>query len=313
MKRAARRLLSLLVALACLAYFARQIWKSWPEITAISWQAPLLVALLGSILLQAACSLLDAWSWGFLLRALKVRAATREAMGVFLVSQFAKYLPGNVGQHVGRIALTSQLGWQPGRVIVSILVENGFAVGAGGLVAGAGISFAGAGALGASRLIVAAAVLVLGWVSGVVVLKALLARPPARVARWLSLVEPVEISAATLTPYLGVHLLSYAGGFISFTAIVSGLFGHFPAESWKIPAAVSASWLAGYLVPGAPAGLGVREATLTALLGSSLGMGVVVSAALVWRFSALLGDALVLLVGLGLRRGGAARARSATA
>jgi len=304
-----RRVLSLIVALACLAYFGRQIWKSWPEISAVNWHASLFVALLSAVVLQAACSLVDAWSWGFLLRALQVRATTREAMGVFLVSQFAKYLPGNVGQHVGRIALANQFGWQPGRVIVSILVENGFAVGAGGLVAGVGVALGGVGALGLSRVLLAAGVLFSGWVMGVVILKALLARPPAKVARWLSLTEPVELSARTLAPYLGVHLLSYAGGFVSFTAIVCGLIGTFPQDSWKIPAAVSASWLAGYLVPGAPAGLGVREATLTALLGSSLGTGTVVSAALIWRFSALLGDALVLLVGLVLRRSSALTSR----
>jgi len=302
MKLAARRVLSALIALACVAYFARQVWRSWPQISSVSWHAAVLLALLASVLLQACCTLVDSWSWGFLLNALGVRAGSRDAMGVFLVSQFAKYLPGNIGQHVGRVALANQLRWQPGRVVVSILVENGFAVGAGCLVAGVGIAFGGVGALGATRVALAAAVLFCGWVCGVLILKALLARPPAKVARWLALSEPVHVSTLALAPYLGVHLLSYAGGFVSFTAIVWALLGQLPPDAWKIPAAVSASWLAGYLVPGAPAGLGVREATLTAILGSTVGTSTVVSAALIWRFSALLGDALVLLVGLGLRR-----------
>jgi len=72
--------------------------------------------------------------------------------------------------------------------------------------------------------------------------------------------------------------------------------------TWKILAAVATSWLAGYLVPGAPAGLGVREATLTAILGSALGTATVVSAALIWRFPMLFADALVLAAGMRLRQ-----------
>ena len=301
MSRRLRSVLSVLVALGCAAYFAGQIHKSWPKIAALDWHGGLFAALCAAVLVQGSSALLDAWSWGFVLRALQVPAGSREAISGFAISQFAKYLPGNIGQHVGRVAFAQRAGWQTGRVIVSMLIENGFAVGAGGLVAALGLAMSDA-AIGSLRVIAAAIVLIGGSIFGVVALKMILARPPAKIAKWLALREPVELSAAVLTLYLGVHLLSCAAGGIAVTAILCGLLGHFPEGAWKIPTAVAASWLAGYLVPGAPAGLGVREATLTALLGPSVGTGPVVTAALVWRFSALLADAGVLAVGLGLRR-----------
>jgi uncharacterized membrane protein YbhN (UPF0104 family) len=69
---------------------------------------------------------------------------------------------------------------------------------------------------------------------------------------------------------------------------------------WFVPAAAMAAWLFGYIVPGAPAGLGVREAGLVALLGPMLGHGVVATAALLWRMASLAGDCIVFVIGLGL-------------
>jgi uncharacterized membrane protein YbhN (UPF0104 family) len=68
---------------------------------------------------------------------------------------------------------------------------------------------------------------------------------------------------------------------------------------WDLPLVVAASFLA--RVPGAPAGLGVREAVMTTLLMPVTGPSVAVSAALLLRVAALLSDALMLGLGLVLR------------
>jgi len=60
MKLRPRRVLSLIVALACLAYFARQIWRSWPEISAIERRPSVLAAFLAACVIQAACSMVNA-------------------------------------------------------------------------------------------------------------------------------------------------------------------------------------------------------------------------------------------------------------
>lgn len=297
-----RRAIGVVIGLASLAYFALEVSRRWPEITNIHLSGAVLLALGAAVALQTGAALVDGWSWGFLLRALHVDAATRPAVSIFAVAQFAKYLPGNVGQHVGRVALAERAGWQVGRVVVSLLIENGFALGSGALVALASISIADASGA-APRVAIAATILIVGWGGGALALRALLLRPPARLGRWLALEEPVRLSFGLLAAYLGIHIMSYALLGTTLCFLIWGLSGHWPEEAFRVPAVAAVAWLAGYLVPGAPAGLGVREATITALLGPRLGTGVVVSAVILWRLAGLSADGATFIIGLLLRRG----------
>jgi uncharacterized membrane protein YbhN (UPF0104 family) len=56
--------------------------------------------------------------------------------------------------------------------------------------------------------------------------------------------------------------------------------------------AQAAAWTAGFLTPGAPGGLGVREAVLVALLVGPLGEGSALAVALAWRVATLGGEVI---------------------
>ena len=79
------------------------------------------------------------------------------------------------------------------------------------------------------------------------------------------------------------------------------------APAYALPlAANAASWLAGFVIIGAPAGLGVREATFVALAGAALGEGQALLLIGLFRVVTFLGDTLFLAAGallLRLRRG----------
>jgi glycosyltransferase 2 family protein len=295
------RALALVVAVLCLGHFAREVWQRWPQVSALAWSSRVLVCLLLSTLLTTGASLLDAWTWGWLLRGLGVPASDRSATGVFAISQFAKYI-GNVGQHIGRVALAHRHGWQTGRVVLSLFIENGFALGSGALVVGASLTFGLSSGQLHERAPLVLGLLVGGWLAGTLVLRRLLKAPPAFARALLAVDEPIELNSGMLAIYLGAHLVSYACLGLALAISLWGVAGEFPAAAWKVPAAATASWLVGYLLPGAPAGIGVREASLTALLGDSVGVDVIVVAALIWRVSALLADAIVLGVGFLLAR-----------
>jgi hypothetical protein len=295
-----RRAVGAAVGLASLAYFAMEVLRRWPDIERLHPTGMALAALGAAAALQAGAAMVDGWSWGFLLRALHVDAATRRALGIFAVAQFAKYLPGNVGQHLGRVALAQREGFQTGRVVVSLLIENGFAVGSGALVALASLTLADTSAT-PRGVAATAAILVVGWCGGALVLRAILLHPPARLRSWLALEEPIHLSFGLLAAYLGVHIMSYALLGLTLCLLIWGLSGQWPEDAFRVPAAAAVAWLAGYLVPGAPAGLGIREATITALLGARFGTGVVVSAVVLWRLAGLLADGATFLIGLWLR------------
>lgn len=62
----------------------------------------------------------------------------------------------------------------------------------------------------------------------------------------------------------------------------------------------SLCWIAGFIVPGAPAGLGVREALFVQLFAADLGEGVAASMALILRLISIVGDILVFVFSWGI-------------
>ena len=64
----------------------------------------------------------------------------------------------------------------------------------------------------------------------------------------------------------------------------------------------SLAWVAGFLTPGAPAGLGIREAILVAVLGATYGAGIAVGLTLLLRIVTLGGDGLAFAGGVLARR-----------
>jgi glycosyltransferase 2 family protein len=67
-------------------------------------------------------------------------------------------------------------------------------------------------------------------------------------------------------------------------------------------AITTAAWVLGFVVPGAPGGVGVREAVMIVLLEPTIGQADSVALALIYRISTTAGDALFALAGLTLQR-----------
>ena len=61
------------------------------------------------------------------------------------------------------------------------------------------------------------------------------------------------------------------------------------------------AWTAGFLVPGSPGGLGVREAVMIKLMGPAIGLETALGVALVMRLCSMGADALAFGVGLFFR------------
>jgi uncharacterized membrane protein YbhN (UPF0104 family) len=293
------RVLPFVVGIIALIYFARQIFSYWPSIIAISFTPAIAVAIGVAAALQAASGLVDAWSWGWLMRSLAVPVQSREAMPIFLVSQFAKYVPGSIGSHVGRLALGKQHGLPAPSVLLSLVIENGFALGAGAVFGGASAVFGIAvTASNVSRMAWTLSLVIVAWLAGAITLRLILAHPPAFVRRLLRLEKPVTLKTSFVAGYFLLHVTSYAAIGAALVIVVFGYAGSTGPEVWRVALAGTAGWFAGYILPGAPAGLGVREATLTALLTPLCGPTVAVSSALLWRSSALLADGALFLIGL---------------
>ncbi|QSX36832.1 lysylphosphatidylglycerol synthase domain-containing protein [Shewanella sedimentimangrovi] len=74
------------------------------------------------------------------------------------------------------------------------------------------------------------------------------------------------------------------------------------ANFWLLTGSFALAWVAGFVTPGAPAGLGIRETIMVTLLEPAYGPGAALSLALLLRLITSLGDALAFLAGLWLNR-----------
>ena len=260
----------------------------------------LLIAVCVAIPVYAAGLCCAALAWWCLQTAfLPVRAALRPLFAVYATTQFAKYLPGNVGHYVGRHLLLRRLGMSHRALLLATLGEAGFLllasmVWAAGainvLVPWLGVSFSAWQALLAECILLVGGYLALQW----------LRKRYAAVQDWVPLYSP-----AWLLLVLPLQLLLFAAMAFALMAPARELLTT-TGNIWLLPAAAAASWMAGFLVIGAPAGIGVREMVFLALLKGYMAESDILLLAAAFRIITFGGDVVTFLIGL-LLGGGAKR------
>lgn len=246
---------------------------------------------------------ISAWAWRQLLRGSNVRRSWRELVEIMAITQMAKYIPGNVGVHLGRAAMSVAKGI-PGRPLgISMMVETLLAVTAAVLVGLAGIALSGPGSrvladeINASLWMTATVVvliLLLGLLLRFLVVP-LIARFAPRHS-WLLAdgiaPDPIHSTqgfAAYTANYLfigiGIALMSY---------VLLPEIAHDPA---LLCASFAIAWVAGFFTPGAPAGLGVREGLMLIILASTYDKADALVIVIALRLATMLGDTLSFLAG----------------
>lgn len=288
------RLVGALVALACTVLVVRWFAQAgtWQQVAS----SPYAGRLLGLSLLAAPVYMIGlvaagvAW-WSAQSAYMSKRPPLRPLFAVYAVTQFAKYLPGNVGHYIGRHVLLRRYGVQHAALVLGTLTEAVFMVLAA-LVWAAGnlhVVLPGANFSVAPWEMLLAEILALGAAIGI------LQACRRRSSRLCALV-PLE-SPRRLATVLPLHL-------ILFTMMAAALL--LPAQALPIsgsvmmllPGVAAASWIAGFLVIGAPAGIGVREAVFIALLHGQMPESDILLLVAAFRIATFGGDILFLLLGL---------------
>jgi glycosyltransferase 2 family protein len=275
--------------------FARTgVWTQFassPRSPELAW----MVAAAMPVYLGGLCLAALAW-WCLQASFLASRPPLKPLFAIYATTQFAKYLPGNVGHYVARHVLLRQQGMGHSALLMATLGEAGFLV-------LASLAWA-AGAL--STVAPWLHVQVTGWqlllgecaflFAGVAVLRWLHGRSE-RLSAWLPLRH-----ARWLLPVLPLHLLLFGCMALALILPASVLLTN-TQDMWLLPAVAAASWVVGFLVVGAPAGLGVREAVFLVLLHGHLPETDILLLAAVFRIITFGGDILLLLLGLALGGG----------
>ncbi len=239
------------------------------------------------------------WGSWALFRAFGVRLPVWEAVRITVLSLAGKYVPGKVWVVVGKVVLAGRLG-APGRVALAVSVYEVFLVTLTGvavfLTTGRPGAFPGReGVLVAFWAAVGIALLVPGAIPGGLNLLLKLAKR-----------TPLDRSLGR-GPFLAAFCY-YAAGWLwaaySFRLMLAALSLEIPYP--LVLNALAASYVAGFLVLFAPAGLGVREGVMAFLLaGAGVPAQEAAAAALVCRLWSTAGELLCMVPAFFWRNGAA--------
>lgn len=256
------RRLGLALAIAGCAHVAARAWAITSRTAeALIWPGP------GPVLLALGCCTLAmaalACGWYLLLRACGEPARMHTAFRSYAISQPAKYLPGNVLHFAARHALGRSAGAGHTPLLSAAALEAATLI-------GMALSLVGVCAPASMFGDLVVAPWMLGGAGGACLVGA---------AGYLALLRRGP-GLAWLLAYFGL-----AAAYFLATSFAFWLLCGQSAPGREVTlTAVSASWVAGFVVIGAPGGLGVREASMLQLLGGEAAthwLGAIISLRLV--------------------------------
>jgi hypothetical protein len=268
----------------------------------LSWDARLWACLVLASAAYALLSVLLVVVWSTILNAFAPDCiGAREAFALYATTQIMKYVPSNIVHFVGRHVALRRRGVAHLALVSTIFAE------AAVLTCGACLAIA---ALEADVLaavyrrhvatdglrVVMAIGLVCCAAAGLLCLhRAGVRRPVARVLAWRFV--------ARLSAALAAAALFFAASALLISAVCRLLLDD-PAgfDTAAVAAALAGAWVVGFVIPGASAGIGVREAAVILLLSPALGAGDAAAVATVYRLVTAGGDALFAALGELVRR-----------
>ncbi len=227
-----------------------------------------------------------------------ITVSARDGFYMYNLAQLAKYVPGSIWQFVSRIAMLRARQAPATAIRDSMVAENGWVIGSALLIGGVLLGVAQPGffprllAVGARVPVALQVLLGAAALLGLVAALLWLRRRGSRLWPWLLRLRPPLGAWATLS--LGWFALG-ASFWICLRPFLAG------GPPW--PAVIGVyciAWVAGYLVPFAPAGLGVREVVLALALDPFVAPDTSLVVVAVHRVLYLLDEVLLALLALAL-------------
>jgi hypothetical protein len=284
-----------LVATAAFAWYAMRVLQ---ERDLSRFASPTgTVAVVVAALLYMTGFPVNALAWRTLLRGLGEPTNARSLLEILAISQFAKYIPGNVGAHLGRAAMAMARGLGTRPIVGSLVTEALLAAAAALMVGAAGIALSGAGTQVLASNGLGSGLATATWI----------------VVACLSLWMAIRFAPRGLRERLSAHhawppMPAMLRAFSAYTLnyIVIGL-GTWAMAAMLLPdrthdiglliAAFALAWVAGFFAPGAPAGLGIRETLMLLLLRTSYPAPDALMLVVGMRLATVLGDVVTFLAG----------------
>ena len=264
-----------LLGIAGVAFVAYRLHGYLGELDLQRFGPPSYVAAVLLAVVYGASNLLLALGWRAVLRFLGVDAGLGWTVRTYATSQLAKYIPGNIFHFAGRQALGVAAGIGNVPLAKSTAVELAVLAIGGALFLPLLLQHAVPGSGPATAMVAFAALIAVVFL-----------------ATW-------RLAGGTAARSVAFYLAFLVLSGLIFVLTLSLAEGR-AIDASAVPLTIGAyvvAWLAGLLTPGAPAGLGIREAVLLALLAGIASGPVVLTAVLVGRVITVCGDLMFYTAG----------------
>lgn len=277
---------------ATLFFLASTLRRHWAEVTNIRLDRSGLALLFLGFSVTLLAHVWSGWVWGLILRSLNQPAVGTWAIATYLKTNIAKYLPGNVWHLYGRVVAAQKAGFPTTTATLSVLLEPL-------LMAAAALMIALLSGLKTNWILQTIGLIFVLAIIHPKVLNSLLVvarrlkskgRSPGEENGDGEVENNSRISHYLLLPLLGeiVFVLLRGMGFLLTLQALSPIA---PAQVLPTLSGFSIAWLLGLVVPGAPGGIGVFEATTTALLSSQFSAGIILGSVAFYRLISTLAEA----------------------
>lgn len=296
------RLAGLAFALVAGGYFivhARNALAGHDLSALLNWNVLIAGGLLAA--LYAAAIPVTALAWLWILRMLGQRTSYGHLAPVLAVTQFGKYLPGNVAQHIGRVVLAQSPDVKISAVVLSIVYETLLSVVACAHISALTFLWAMPAELAHWKLVEYRQPLLVAVTLGALVVLLAVPRVASRVAIHRSRkaggtplpdTSHFDLRWKVITASYALYVLNIALTGLGLWLVAKALLGasyHGPTILF-MTGAFASTWIFGFLAPGAPAGLGVREGVLSAWLAAAMPASQAIILILILRIATTLGD-----------------------
>ncbi|MBD2006530.1 MULTISPECIES: lysylphosphatidylglycerol synthase transmembrane domain-containing protein [Cyanophyceae] len=291
---------------ATLFFLAKALKDNWREVAAIHITGNGWACLAIAFLITLLAHTWSGWVWSWILQSFRQPVQPRWVIQVYLKTNLAKYLPGNVWHYYGRIVAVTSHGGSLGAATLSVVLEPLLMVAAALLIA-----LIGSQAQNWGLQVLSLAVVLLGvhprilnplmQLASKLKGKRKVEQPTSPQAEEIGFPAPNQESpiqqketSFRLERYPLLPLLGEIGFLLlrgtGFLFVMQALVATNSSQIPMLLSAFSLAWLLGLVVPGAPGGIGVFEATALALLRQQFSPAILISVVALFRMVSILAE-----------------------
>jgi len=285
------------LVLAALVFITLRLWTLHGELSSWNPDENAFIVLMGSVIIYFFSSFLLSTAWTKLLLWFgETLAETKIHRSIYARSQIAKYIPGNIMHIAGRHLLSRNFKISQGPLVFAAIYEIMLL-----LIAACSISLLGWTIFRVTQTSISGSVIIIiVFIMPVISLLIAINAPRIPFLRKynLPLRSLKEIVSGLASPFL-MYLLFIMGSGLALLGTSYAIVGKIDLLSIVETISIfSVAYIAGFITPGAPSGIGIREGILAISFSSTYGAANALLIALLFRVVTILGDIIFFLTGL---------------